>query len=256
MSPVALHHRIDGPDGAPPLLMGGSLGTDLTMWDGQLGLADAFRLIRFDHRGHGGSPVPDGPYSLDELGRDVLALMDSLGLERASLCGLSIGGMVGMWLAAHAPERIDRLILICTTAYLPPAEAWQERAAAVRAAGTVEAIADTVIERWLTPAFAAEHPDVRARLRAMLAATPPEGYAACCAAIETMDQRAQLGRITAPTLVISGAQDQATPPEMQREIATAISGARLVSVEPAAHVAAVERPDTITELIRDHLTRA
>jgi 3-oxoadipate enol-lactonase len=200
--------------------------------------------------------VPDGPYTIAELGRDVLALMDSLELERASFCGLSIGGMVGLWLGAHAPERIDRLILICTAAHLPPASAWQERAAAVRAAGTVEAIADTVIDRWLTPSFAAEHPDVRARLRAMLAASPPEGYAGCCAAIEAMDQRDQLSRITAPTLVISGAEDEATPPPMQREIAAAIAGSRLVIVDPAAHIAAVERPETVTQLIREHLATA
>jgi 3-oxoadipate enol-lactonase len=251
---MTLHHEVAGPEDAPILLLGGSLGTTLAMWDGQLALADSLRLVRFDHRGHGDSPSPPGPYEIADLAGDVLALMDALGVERAHYCGLSIGGMVGMWLAANAPERIDRLVLICTAAHMPPATFWQERAAVVLAAGTIEVIADAVVDRWLTPAFAAEYPDARAKLRAMLVAADPASYAACCGAIERMDLRAQLPRISAPTLVISGADDLATPVDRQRLIATAIPGARREIVSPAAHVAAVEQPEAVSRLIGEHLT--
>ena len=154
---VKLHHALDGlPDG-PALLLGGSLGTTLEMWEPQLAALEPIaQLVRFDIRGHGRSPVPAGPYRIDDLGRDVLRLMDDLQLERASYCGLSIGGMVGQWLAINAPERLDRLILICTGAFLPPADPWLERAAAVRGAGTPEVIADAVVARWFTEPFAAD----------------------------------------------------------------------------------------------------
>lgn len=250
---MTLHYEIDGPDGAPVLLMGGSLGTDLTMWDAQLPLADAFRLVRFDHRGHGGSPVPAGPYEIADLARDVLELMDEQELERGAYCGLSIGGMVGMWLGAHAPERIERLILICTSAYMPPASKWRERAEAVRAAGSTAPIVDAVTAGWLTPDFVPVHPQSRERLRAMLLAAPVEGYAECCGAIERMDLRAELPRISIPTLVVSARDDPATPPPNQVEIAEAIPGARLETVAPAAHISVVEQPAAINRLIREHL---
>jgi 3-oxoadipate enol-lactonase len=251
---VIPHHRATGPDDAAPLLMGESLGTNLKMWEGQLPLADRWRLIRYDHRGHGGSAVPAGPYEIADLARDALELLDSLEVPRASYCGLSIGGMVGMWLAARAPERIDRLVLICTSAHMPPASAWRQRATAVLGAGSTEPIADTVVAGWLTPAFAAQHSEVRAELRAMLTATPPDGYAACCGAIERMDLRADLSSITAPTLIISGSEDPATPRERQEEIAAGIAGARHEIVRPAAHIAAVEQPERINQLIEKHLS--
>jgi 3-oxoadipate enol-lactonase len=250
---VALHHEVSGPEGAPVLLLGGSLGTTLGMWEGQLPLAEHLRLVRHDHRGHGRSPVPPGPYEIEDLGRDVLALLDALEIERASYCGLSIGGMVGMWLGANAPERLERLVLLCTAAHMPPASAWQERAATVLEAGTVEAIADTVVTNWLTPGFAEAHPDVRARLRGMLAATDPDGYAACCGAIERMDLRASLAEVAVPTLVVSGSEDPSTPVERQRLIAEAIRGARHEIVAPAAHLAAVEQPGAVNALILGHL---
>jgi 3-oxoadipate enol-lactonase len=250
---MLLHSETTGPADAPVLVLGHSLGTSLSMWDGQLALAERLRLVRHDHRGHGRSPVPPAPYDIADLGRDVLALLDALELERVSYCGLSIGGMVGIWLGANAPERIDRLVLICTSAHAPPASAWADRAAAVREAGSVEVVADAVVARWLTPAYAERHPALVAELRAMLVATDPEGYAASCGALERMDLRDQLSRITAPTLVISGAQDEALPPDQQRLIADAIPGARLESIDPAAHIAAVEQPARINELIADHL---
>jgi len=245
---VIPHHEVTG-DG-PTVVMGSSLGTSLHMWDGQLPLAQRFRLVRYDHRGHGESPAPPGPYEIADLASDVL----ELGLGPTHYVGLSIGAMIGMWLAANAPERIDRLILICTSAQLGPPRMWQERAAKVLEAGSTEPVADPVVARWLTPAFAAGHPDARAKLRAMLTSADPAGYAACCGAIERMDLRADLGRITAPTLVISGADDLATPVEHQRLIAEAIPGARHEILSPAAHVAAVEQADAVNRLIEEHLS--
>jgi 3-oxoadipate enol-lactonase len=212
------------------------------------------RIVRFDHRGHGRSPVPDGPYEIGDLGRDVIALLDRLGIEGGSYCGLSIGGMVGQWLAINAPERIERLILICTAAYLPEAASvYGERAAAVRSAGTPEVVADAVIARWFTPSWATANPDIVARHRAMIAGTAAEGYAGCCEAIAAFDARAGLGAITAPTLVISGAEDPSIPAAHGRAIADAIPGARFELLDGAAHLASVERPAAVTALIAGHL---
>jgi 3-oxoadipate enol-lactonase len=250
---TALHYEIAGPEDAPVLLLGPSLGTTSRMWDAQLPLAERLRLVRFDHRGHGASPVPPGPYEIADLGRDVLELLDTLGLERVHYCGLSLGGMVGMWLGAHAPERIDRLILLCTAAYMPPASMWEQRIAIVSESGSVEPIADAVLERWLTPEFRAGHPEPTASLRAMLAGSPAEGYVGCCEAIRAMDLREQLRRIRAPTLVVSGAQDVATPLANQELIAATVPGARHEVVSPAAHLAAVEQAGRVNELIGWHL---
>lgn len=251
---VELHHDIAGPTHGPVVLLASSLGTNLEVWDPQVpALAERLRVVRFDHRGHGRSPVPPGPYEIADLAGDVLALMDRLGVRRAHFCGLSIGAMVGMWLGAHAPQRIDRLVLMCTAAHLPPASAWAERAQAVLSAATTEPVADSVVDRWLTPAYAAEHPEVRAWLRGMLVAQPPDGYAACCGAIERMDLRGDLPRITAPTLVVSGADDPASAPQHQRLIADAIPGARLEVVADAAHLASVQQSAVVNRLLGGHL---
>jgi len=256
-APVALHHAIDGEETeAPTLLLAGSLGSTLATWEPQVApLARRRRLVRLDLRGHGRSPEPPGPYAIADLGRDVLALLDELAIERTDWCGLSLGGMVGMWLAANAPARIGRLVLLCTSAHMPPAEDWRRRAAAVRAAGAVDAVADAVVARWLTPAFAAAEPALRDRLRAMLAASPPDGYAACCEAIAAMDLREQLPRIAAPTLIVAGAEDLAAPPAHAERIAAAIPGARLRTLSPMAHLGNVEQPGAVTRLILDHLDR-
>ena len=257
MIPVDLNCVSAGPDDAPVLLLGGSLGTTLAMWEPQLPqLSATHRVIRFEHRGHGASPVPNGPYSIDALGEDVLAMMDRLGIRRAAYCGLSIGGMVGQWLAINAPDRIDSLILICTSAHLPPASAWQDRAAAVRAAGTPEVVADTVLSRWFTAPWAERHPDVISRYRQMISGIDPEGYAGCCEAIAGMDLRDGLDRISAPTLVLSGRQDPSIPPPHGEAIARAVAGARLEILDPGAHLLSVERPDDVTALIAGHLGTA
>jgi 3-oxoadipate enol-lactonase len=254
---VALHHEDAGPEDGHVVLMGASLGTTVAMWDEQVApLAERFRVVRFDHRGHGGSPVVPGPYTIAEMGGDVVALLDSLGVERASFAGLSIGGMVAIWVAANAPERVERLALVCTAAHLPPPEGWEERAAEVDEAGTVEVVLEGVMARWLTPEYAAAHPEAVDKLSGMLAATSPEAYAACCRALGTMDLRDDVGRIRAPTLVVSGAQDPSTPPEHGEAIAAAIPGARYELLDPSAHIAAIERAGDVTRLLLDHLAPA
>ncbi len=182
-----LNYELEGPEDAPVVVFTGSLGTDITMWQPQSNrLRARFRTLRYDIRGHGRSEVPQGPYSMDGLGSDLVALLDRLGIERAFVCGLSIGGMISMWVGANAPERVERLVLCCTSARLGPPEAWHERAAAVRADG-VEAVADAVLGRWFTPAFREAHPEAIERMRGQLTATPREGYASCCEAIAAMD---------------------------------------------------------------------
>jgi 3-oxoadipate enol-lactonase len=254
MKTVALHHESFGQADAPPLLLGGSLGTTLAMWEPQVRLLSGrLRMIPFDHRGHGASPVPLGPYTIADLGADVIALMDRLRLDQASYCGLSIGGMVGQWLAGNHPERIDKLILIATSAYLGDPVPWLERAGTVRAAGTVEGIADIVVSRWFTPRWATEHGHTIRTYRDTLASSPVEGYASCCEAIAALDTRAELGRITAPTLVISGEDDPAIPPPHQQAIASAVAGARLETIADAAHLPSVQRPAQVNQLIFEHL---
>jgi 3-oxoadipate enol-lactonase len=249
---VALHHVTSGPADAPVLVLSGSLGSTLDMWRPQLEpLSERFRVIAVDHRGHGGSPAPAGPYRMSELAGDVVALLDSLGIDRVAWCGLSMGGMVGMCLAAEHPERISRLILCCTSAYFPDKTPWRERIAAVADGGTAP-IAGTVVARWFTPEWAAAHPETVAETVAMVTDTSDAGYLACCQAIEAWDHRDRLGAITAPTLVIGGAQDPSTPIEPHaRTIAAGIPGARL-EVLDAAHLATIERADEATELIATH----
>jgi 3-oxoadipate enol-lactonase len=223
------------------------------MWDQQgSALADRFRIVRYDHRGHGASPVPLGPYELADLARDVLALLDRLSLVRVSFCGLSIGGMVGMWLGANAPERIDRLVLCATSSKPGNPETWIERAALVREQGT-GAVADAVIGRWFTPEFAARERSVVDRTKAMILATPPEGYAGCCEALAEIDLEADLPRVKAKTLVIAPAEDPAFSLEHSERIVAGIPDARREILSPAAHLVNVERPDDVTRLIAEFL---
>jgi 3-oxoadipate enol-lactonase len=250
---TAVHHHVEGPEGAPGLVLSNSLGTDHRMWDEQArALSATHRVVRYDTRGHGRSPVPPGPYSIDDLGGDVLELLDTLGLERVSFCGLSIGGMTGMWLGVNAPERIDRLVLCCTAPRLGPREQWMERAATVRARG-VGAVVEATLERWFTPEFSGRRPEVVQRVREMFLGTPAEGYASCCQAIGDMDLWDALGAIRAPTLVLAGDDDPVGTPEIARDIADAISGARLLVLARARHLANVEQPEAVTRALREHL---
>lgn len=231
-----------------------SLGTELSIWRSQAAeLSDRRRVVCCDLRGHGRSPVPPGPYSISELGADLLAVLDRLELQRASLCGISIGGMSSMWVAAHAPERVERLIVCCSSARIDTGSRYTERARAVRKEG-LAAVADGVLERWFTSAFAAAAPDVVQRFRRALVGTPQEGYAGCCEALAALDLRGELPSIQAPTLVIAGGQDRATPREHSELIAAAIPDSRLELVEDAAHLANVEQPEAVGALIEEHLS--
>jgi 3-oxoadipate enol-lactonase / 4-carboxymuconolactone decarboxylase len=241
-----IHHVLDGPDTAPVLVFGSSLGTTHEMWDAQApALAGEFRVLRYDHRGHGGSPVPPGPYTVDDLAGDVLELLDELGIERVTFVGLSLGGATAMTLALRAPERIERLVLCCTAMQFGPPETWTERAATVRAEG-VEAVADAALERWLTPEAPAE---LHERLRAMLVSTPPEGYASCAEALAGYDLRGKLGGLRMPVLCVAGDGDPAAPPEQLRAIAGEVPGARLRVIEHARHIAVAERADEFNRVL-------
>lgn len=260
MSGVEVHYRVDRaaelPPEAPTVVMAGSLGSTLSMWDPQVASMSAqLRVVRFDIRGHGRSPEPPGPYGIDDLADDLLLLLDRLDVQRAHLVGLSLGGMIAMRLAARDPDRVDRMSVLCTSALLGPAQAWRDRAATVLSQGT-QAVADAVVSRWFTPGFVAGHPQTVEAHRAMIAATPPVGYAGCCLAIADMDLRADLTSITAPTLVIGGVQDPATPPEHQQLIAAGIPGASLEYIDPGAHLASVEQPDTVNTLLLKHFSLA
>jgi 3-oxoadipate enol-lactonase len=250
---MMLDHRLHGPEGAPVVVLSNSLGTTRELWERQLpALARHFRILTYDHPGHGSSPVPEPPCTVESLAHGLLALLEELGIERVSLCGVSLGGMVGMTLALAAPERVERLVLACTSAYLGPPEGWAERARIVRAEGT-EAIADTVVGRWFTPSLAREEPETVARFRAMLIGTPPEGYARCCEAVGAWDARGRISAITAPVRVVAGAEDPAIPVEHAELIASRIPGARLHVLKRAAHLANVERAKAFTGAVLGHL---
>ena len=251
-----LSGSLDGPDGAPVLVLGNSLGTSAAVWDNQVPeFRTQFRLLRYELPGHGGTSAAPGPYTIGGLASGVLALLDSLGVERAAYCGISLGGMIGMWLAAHQPDRISTLGLVCTSAYLPPAESWRTRAAQVRSAG-MASITTPVLGRWFTPGLSGRAPEIIGRFSAEFERTDPVGYAGCCEAIAAMDLRPDLLSITAPTLVRAGAEDPATPPGHGAEIADLVEGARLEVIPAAAHLAAVEVPGPVTTALLAHLRAA
>ena len=255
MSAISVHRVVTGPNEAPVVVLSNSLGSTMAMWDANLAaLEERFRVVRYDTRGHGGSPVPDGPYDIDDLVDDVVALLDDLGVARAHLVGLSLGGMTGMRLAAREPDRVDRLVVLCAGAHLEPAAAWRDRADTVRTDGTA-AVAEAVVARWFTPGLLASDPGLKASSEAMVGSTPAEGYASCCEVIATMDLRDDLASITAPTLAIAGADDPATPPPHLAEIAESVRDGRLVVVPDAAHLANAQQPGTITPAIIEHLTQ-
>ncbi len=248
---VEVEYTLEGPGDAPVVVLSNSLGTTSIMWDAQAAvLSERFRVLRYDTRGHGGSPAPPGPYSVAELGGDLLALLDRLELERVSFCGLSIGGMTGMWLGVNAAERIDRLAICCTAMRLPPPEMWTDRAALVRNDGMTSVI-DATMERWFTPAFPERSPEVVQRIREIFLATDPEGYAGCCEALGDFDMTGELGAVRAPTLVIAGEEDPVGTPERAAAIAAEVVDSRLVVLPEARHLAAVEQSEAVTkELVR------
>jgi 3-oxoadipate enol-lactonase len=247
-----IHVEVAGRSGAPALMLSNSLGTDLTMWDDQVpALTEHFRLIRYDRRGHGQSGVPQGPYSMERFGRDVIAVLDALKIEKTNWCGLSMGGMVGQWLGANAPNRVDKLIFSNTNFYYADKGPWNDRIKFVTEKG-LEALVDANLQRWFTGGFRARAPETMARMKAMFLATKLPGYIASCEAVRGMDFRESNPHIAAPVLVIVGSKDAATPPAFGEAICRQIKDAKLVSLE-AAHISNVEQPKAYSEAVLNFL---
>ena len=250
---VRLHVQIDGPADAPVLMLSNSLCTDLRMWDDQISaFTSRFNVVRYDRRGHGKSDVPKGPYAVDDFGRDAIAIMDGLGLQKVNWCGLSMGGMVGQWLGANAPERIEQLVMSNTHSYYADKKIWDDRMALARDKGMAFA-AGPAMGRWFTKEAMERRPDKVALIQSMFAETSLEGYLGCCTAIRNMDMRPCHPRIKAPTLVIVGLQDPATPPEAGIEVQKGIPGAKLATID-ASHLSNIGQPQAYADLVLDFLT--
>ena len=241
-----IHYALEGQADKPPLILSNSLGADLSMWDPQVpGFRKSFRVLRSDTRGHGESSVTPGSYSIERLAKDVLALADSQQFERFHFCGLSIGGQIGMWLAANAPQRLNKIVLSSTAAKIGTPEMWDTRIATVLKEGMKD-VAAAAIERWFTTAFRAKNPSSVGKIHKILEATSPEGYAACCSGLRDFDFREKLSKIRVPTLVISGAHDPATTPADGQFLASHIAGARYVELH-GAHLCNIEDADRFTQ---------
>lgn len=255
LADASLNYRFDGAEGLPVLVLSNSLGTSLGMWDEQIpAFAKHFRVLRYDTRGHGESSVSPGPYSIEQLGRDVLGLLDGLGIERFTFCGLSMGGLIGQWLALHAGPRLQRLVLCNTAAKIGTEQVWNDRIKTVLN-GQQQAMRDmrdASIARWFTPGFAEQQPDVARRITDMIASTSPDGYVANCAAVRDADFREQLAGITVPTLVVCGAKDPVTTVEHGQFIQTQVAGAELAVFE-AAHLSSVEAGEAFTQRVLEFL---
>ena len=248
-----IHVEVEGPEGAPALMLSNSLGTTLSMWDPQAkAFAKEFRLIRYDRRGHGQSGAPRGPYSMERLGRDVLAVLDTLKIEKTNWCGLSMGGMVGQWLGANAPARMNRIILSNTACYYADKELWMGRIRLLREEG-LEAVVGGTMERWFTPEFRERSPQTIAHMSETLLKCPLEGYIGCCEAIAAMDHRELLSKVRAPTLIIAGTKDPATTVENAEFIRDRIAGSTLALID-AAHISNVEQPEIYTKTALDFLS--
>lgn len=253
---VELHHVEDGRADGPPILLAPSIGTTLEMWEPQLAsLARHHRVVRFDTRGHGGSPVPEGPYTLAALVADVVALADALGLERFAYAGVSLGGAVGQLLAAQHPQRVTSLLLCATGPSFGEPAAWHRRAARVRDEG-MEWLVEATLDRWFTKRFATERHAETTALLDTFVHTPREGYAGCCDALADCDLLPVLGRVAAPTRVIAGADDPVSGPEVGRALADAIPGADLVVLDDAAHLVNVAQPEAFTAAALAHLEQS
>jgi 3-oxoadipate enol-lactonase len=236
---------VEGPENAPVLMFSNSLSSNLTMWDAQAeALRGAFRIVRYDSRGHGKSVAKPGPYSIAQLGHDALAIMDALKLDKVHWCGLSKGGMVGQWLLTHTPHRIGKAVLANTAAQMPPPELWNGRIRNVSQNG-MAATVDATIDRWFTKRFQQAAPAEIARVKKMIAATPAAGYCGCCGAIRDMDQRDAIMGIRNPVLLISGEHDPATTPGMMLDMRDRIKGSRWTSLD-ASHISNIEQPDAFT----------
>lgn len=236
---LSVRYELSGAVDGPVAVFSNSLGTNLRMWDHQAAAFEGrFRVLRYDTRGHGETTATPGPYSVEQLGRDVLRLLDALGIERIRFCGLSLGGMIGMWLGVNAPERLHSLVLANTAALIGTRDGWNARIERIRDVG-LEAAAPSILERWLSPEFRSRSPEICRELERMLVATPVEGYVGCCAALRDADLREAIAAIRLPVLVIGGGKDPATPPAETRAVAERIPGARYVELD-TAHLSNLE----------------
>jgi 3-oxoadipate enol-lactonase len=249
---IRLHYRLDGNPARPCVVLSNSLGTDLTMWDAHAGaLSTNFCILRYDTRGHGRSDRGRIAFGIEQLGDDVIKLLDHLGIASATFCGISMGGLTGQWLGIHAPRRIDRLVLANTAARIGTADGWSTRAAQVRDAG-MAAVADGAAVRWFTPAFIERAPGAVARMVATLRAQDPQGYAACCDALAGADLRGAIGAIAAPTLVVAGEHDPVTTVADGAWLCDRIAGAQLVTLA-ASHISNIEAEAAFTHALRSFL---
>jgi 3-oxoadipate enol-lactonase len=247
-----IHYELAGPASAPALVFSNSLGATLSMWDPQMpALQKRFRVLRYDTRGHGQSRVTPGPYAIEQLGRDVLALLDALELDRVYFCGLSMGGQTGMWLALNAPTRLSKLILCDTAAKIGTPEMWNSRIDAVQKGG-MKSISSAVMERWFSATYRANSPEVIATIKRILESINPDGYIANCAAVRDFDARETIAAITVPTLVIAGTHDAATTPGDGHHLADRIAGAHYVELN-AAHLSNMEDPARFTSEVSTFL---
>lgn len=252
---LRIHYQWDGPAGAPTLVFSNSLGTNLALWEPQLPFfSKSFRVLRYDSRGHGQTSATPGEYSVELLARDVLDLLDALELQRVHFCGLSVGGMTGMWLAANAPQRLDKVVLCNTSPKIGTAESWNARIIAVREGGT-KSVAQIVVERWFTPDFRAKNPALVEKTKSMIESTSREGYLGTCAAVRDFDFWASLKNITAPALVIAGTHDVAATPADAQKLAREIKGARYLELA-AAHISNIEDADRFTEAVSTFLSNS
>jgi 3-oxoadipate enol-lactonase len=241
-----IHYRLEGKQKSPVLMLSNSLGTDLSLWDAQMpAFTQYFRVLRYDSYGHGASTFSPGEYKIDRLGQDVVRLLDHLEIGTISFCGLSVGGIVGQWLALNAAKRLAKVVLCNTSAHIGTAEGWNARIDAVKKGG-IASISKGILERWFTPPFHEREPGTVDRFRKILEATPPGSYAATCAAICDTDLRGEVSKIRAQTLVVAGTQDKATPPEGGRYLAERIVGSRYLELD-TAHLSNVELPQRFSE---------
>lgn len=247
-----LHYRIDGSEGAPWLTFCNSLGTDLSMWDGQVAeLSGDYRILRYDRRGHGRSTAADGLYSIDQLGGDVVALWDALKIERTHFCGLSIGGLTGQWLGLNAADRLDKLVVCATAAKIGTAQSWAERIALVQDKG-LKALAEGTVARWFTEHFTDSHEEQVKAIIDVFLATTPAGYAGCCNAVANADFRDDLDRIGVPLLAVAGDDDPVCPPADLQHIAGSVADGRFLQV-PGRHICNVESAADFTAALGDFL---
>ncbi len=254
LNDVTLNYELTGASSAPILMLSNSLGTNLTLWDLQREpFEKQYRVLRYDMRGHGSSSVPPGPYTLNQLGHDVLALLDALEIEKVHFCGLSVGGLIGQWLGIHAGSRLNKLVLSDTAARIGVTDTWNNRIAEVHQSG-LEPIANGVLQRWFTPGFAAAHASLIARMKEMLLATDRAGYTASCAALRDADLRQAIGAIRVPVCIISGDQDPVTTVADAQFIQASIAGTEL-TILSAAHISNIEAAERYNATVLDFLAK-